>query len=232
MKSIEDIKHCLYINLKEREDRKEYVENQLKEIGIKNYTRFNAIKLFKKPGSSAIGCSMSHLKCLQMAKENNWPHVLIVEDDITFINPNQFTKSLNSFLSSSYGDTFDVCLIAGNNYPPFKQLTDFCVKVSRCQTTTGYLVQSHYYDKLIDNISYGINMLMKDPEVRIGKNYTKYQLMYSIDKWWFNLQRTDNWYLIIPLTVTQKEGYSDIEERETNYTPAMLSLKENFRNYL
>lgn len=227
MKTVEEIEHCLYINLLERIDRREHVENELKKLGIVNFLRFNAIKLPKKPGSAAIGCSLSHLKCIKIAKEKNWPYVLIVEDDIEFTDVKVFKKSMNDFLNSEYGKTFDVCLIAGNNYPPFINISPFCIKVNRCQTTTGYIVKNHYYDTLINNISYGVSMLMKDPEEKKGLNYTKYQLMYSIDKWWFNLQKNDEWYLIIPLTVTQKIGYSDIEERIINYNQAMLNIKSN-----
>ena len=54
-------------------------------------------------------------------------------------------------------------------------------------------------------------------------------VLYAIDKYWFRLQERDNWYLIIPLTVTQREDYSDIEKRMTNYSRAMLDLdKEAF----
>ena len=38
------------------------------------------------------------------------------------------------------------------------------------------------------------------------------------------LQQNDNWYLITPLTVTQREDYSDIEQRNTNYTWLMTDL--------
>jgi hypothetical protein len=48
--------------------------------------------------------------------------------------------------------------------------------------------------------------------------------LYAIDKFWFNLQAIHKWYLITPLTVTQREDYSDIEKRPTNYTPVMLDL--------
>ena len=56
---------------------------------------------------------------------------------------------------------------------------------------------------------------MKDP---------KSHVLYAIDKFWFNLQAIHNWYLIIPLSVTQREDYSDIERRPTNYTQVMLDL--------
>ena len=45
---------------------------------------------------------------------------------------------------------------------------------------------------------------------------------YAIDKFWFVLQNNSKWYLITPLTVTQQEGYSDIEKKVTNYTNVMI----------
>lgn len=62
--SVSDIKHCLYINLESRKDRREHIDQELKSIGI-NGIRFNAVKL----QNGRIGCSMSHLKCLQIAKK-------------------------------------------------------------------------------------------------------------------------------------------------------------------
>jgi glycosyl transferase family 25 len=208
MNSIFDIKHTYYINLDSRPDRKQHVEKQMKNIGI-NSERFKAIKL----PDGALGCSMSHLKILEMAKENNYPHVLIVEDDILFTDPSLFIQQFNKFLSNH--KDFDVVLISGNNLPPYKEIDDSCVQVVNCQTTTGYLVQNHYFDKLIKNYREGINKLMKDPGNRI---------LYAIDKYWFNIQKIDKWYLIIPLTVTQREDYSDIEKRPTNYSKVMLDL--------
>jgi len=41
---------------------------------------------------------------------------------------------------------------------------------------------------------------------------------------WFVLQRSSNWYLITPPTVIQREDYSDIEKKLTNYKDMMLDL--------
>lgn len=213
MESIQDIKHAFYINLASRPDRKQHVESQLKTLGI-NAERFNAIKL----KNGALGCSMSHLKCLEIAKANSYPHLLTIEDDIKFLNPGVFKTQLNLFLSKH--KSWDVVLIGGNNVPPYAKIDDTCVKVSMCQTTTGYLVNAHYFDTLIDNFRTGIKKLIEFPEQHIK---------YAIDKYWFRLQKRDNWFLIIPLTVTQREDYSDIEKRPTNYTPVMIDLdKESF----
>jgi DNA-binding MltR family transcriptional regulator len=53
-------------------------------------------------------------------------------------------------------------------------------------------------------------------------------VLYAIDKYWFNLQKIHNWFLIIPLTVTQREDYSDIEKRATNYTHVMTDLDKEW----
>jgi GR25 family glycosyltransferase involved in LPS biosynthesis len=212
MDSISDIKHAFYINLESRPDRKSHVEEQLKSIGI-NATRFNAIKL----PNGAIGCSVSHLKCLEIAKRNNYDHILIVEDDIKFLNPSLFVDQLNKFLNSH--KTWDVVLVAGNNIPPYKVIDESCVQITKCQTTTGYMVKSHYYDTLIDNIREGTKHLMREPEKHV---------LYAIDKYWFRLQDKDLWYLITPLTVTQREDYSDIEKRPTNYTNVMTDLDKKW----
>jgi len=210
MNSISDIKYAFYINLLSRPDRKIHVENQLKNIGV-NAERFHAIKM----PNGALGCSLSHLKLIETAKANNFEHILIVEDDIFFTQPNVFINQFNKFLSNH--KKFDVALIAGNNCPPFNEIDDTCVQVRRCQTTTCYLVQQHYYDKLITNFREGINKLIREPNNHV---------LYAIDKYWFNLQAIDKWYLIIPLTVTQREDYSDIEKRHTNYSNCMLDLNK------
>jgi GR25 family glycosyltransferase involved in LPS biosynthesis len=212
MDSILDITNVFYINLESRPDRKSHVEEQLKLIGI-NATRFNAIKL----PNGALGCSMSHLKCLELAKQQNLDHILVVEDDIKFLNPSLFVNQLNKFLNTH--KTWDVVLVAGNNIPPYKVIDDSCVKITKCQTTTGYMVKSHYFDTLIDNIREGIKHLMREPEKHV---------LYAIDKYWFRLQDKDLWYLITPLTVTQREDYSDIEKRPTNYTNVMTDLDKKW----
>lgn len=217
--NIKEIKHVLYINLKHRVDRKVHVEKQLSSIGLNNFSRFDAIKL----PNGALGCSMSHLRCLQIAKEQGWPHLLLCEDDIEFLDPELFVKQLNGFLENhEENSSWDVLLIAGNNMPPYGIEDDYSVRVFQCQTTTGYLVKQNYYDKLMANIKEGIEKLIKEPH-----NHR----FYAIDKHWFKLQQSDYWFLITPLTVVQREDYSDIEKRRTNYKKPMTDLdkKSYFR---
>jgi glycosyl transferase family 25 len=144
--SLEDIKNAFYINLEHRVDRKIHIESELKNMGI-NASRFNAIKM----ENGAIGCSMSHLKLLQMAITNKWDHILIMEDDITFLNPELFKTQFKKFMEL-HGNNWDVILLAGNNMPPYENIDETCIKVTRCQTTTGYLVNGHFINPLLTNI--------------------------------------------------------------------------------
>jgi glycosyl transferase family 25 len=206
---IKDITNIFYINLEHRVDRRNHVETQLSKIGLQGVQRFNAIKM----ENGAIGCSMSHLKVLQQALKLGLSHVLIVEDDIEFLDPPLFRAQLDNFLKGSNG--WDVVLIAGNNMPPYQTIDETCVKVSRCQTTTGYLVNGHYIEKLMNNVKMGLSNLLREPEKHS---------QYAIDKYWFGIQGVDNWFLITPLTVVQREDYSDIEKKVINYQSSMTDL--------
>ena len=208
--SLADIKNIFYINLEHRTDRKEHVEKELLKIGFKAAQRFNAIKM----ENGAIGCSMSHLRILQDAQKNNLDHILIVEDDITFLDPELFKNQLNKFFETHKND-WDVVLLAGNNMPPYKNIDDTCIQVTRCQTTTGYIVNGHYIKTLLQNVKIGLTHLINKPS-----EHAK----YAIDKYWFVLQQLYKWYLIVPLTVVQREDYSDIEKRVTNFEKHMLDV--------
>ena len=209
LSSIDAIKNIFYINLEARTDRRQNIETQLPRVGLREFERFNAIK----PANGRIGCSMSHIKCLELAKERGYDHILICEDDLIFLDPALFKKQLNTFLAK--GHTWDVVLLAGNNVPPYERIDDTCVAVTRCQTTTAYLVAGHYFDTLLTNMKEGLQKLLREPEQHID---------YALDKYWLRLQQKDNWFLITPLTVVQREDYSDIEGRRTNYMYMMTDL--------
>lgn len=203
-----------YINLNSRVDRKLHVERQLNLIGIRdNVKRFNAIHNV----NGRIGCSLSHLKCIQMAKEQNMECVLILEDDVLFLLPDDFVENVNKFLSNPQ-NKWDVLLLAGNNLPPFTTNDEVSIRVTHCQTTTGYIVRKHYYDTLISNIKEGVAKLMKNPE---------HHYYFAIDKYWIHLQKQNRWMLLVPLIVVQRPDYSDIEKRHTDYQRLMTSIDKS-----
>lgn len=200
--------HTLYINLESRPDRRDHVEAELAKMCIVG-ERIDAIKM----GNGALGCTLSHIHCLKLAKSRNLPHVFICEDDITFLNPPLLHKNVEKFETS--GIAWDVLIIGGNNGPPYLPISDYCIKVGNNQTTTGYIVKQHYYDTLILNFSESASKISADP---------RNKRQYAIDMYWKSLQRRDKWYMIIPATVVQYDDYSDIECGISHYSGAMLDI--------
>ena len=210
---MELLKNTLYINLEHRKDRLEHVTGQMNMMGI-TAERVNAVKM--KTG--AVGCTMSHIKCLELAKQRDYEYVFICEDDITFRNPELFKRNLQRF----YDDddiNWDLLIIGGNNVPPFQQVTEYCARVFYCQTTTGYIVKKHYYDTLLKNFRESAAGLMREPNN---------PSTYALDMYWKRLQLQDFWYMITPPTVTQYESYSDIENRNVNYENMMLDMEKQW----
>jgi GR25 family glycosyltransferase involved in LPS biosynthesis len=56
------------------------------------YERFKAIK----NEIGCIGCSMSHLKLLQIAKEKKLDYIVIVEDDIQFMRKSWYNEKIKN----------------------------------------------------------------------------------------------------------------------------------------
>jgi len=203
------LENTIFINLAYRTDRLAHVLEQLKGIGIHAPERLNAIKM----NMGCVGCTMSHIKCLEIAKTRGWPYVFICEDDIKFINPALFLEKLAKFSETKW--KWDVLIIGGNNLPPFLQVSDFAVRVFDIQTTTGYIVNGHYYDALIANFKEGLGKLIRDPQKKKE---------FAVDIYWKTLQKSGNWFFLIPPSVIQYSDYSDIEGKVTNYEGHFLDL--------
>ena len=193
---------ALYINLEHREDRKNQIEGELKKVGFYNYQRFNAIK--NKKGY--LGCSESHLECLKLARSNNYPNIMILEDDFEFIiDKNEFQTILNHLSTIDY----DVFILSYNT--DSSNITDigdkYLKRIKETQTASGYIVNKKYYDKLINNFEEGLRLLRE----------TDIYHKYAIDQYWKPLQFEDKWFCYKKRVGIQRESYSDIEQVIVNY---------------
>jgi hypothetical protein len=214
MNTLDLFQYTLYINLENREDRLQHVKTELNKMGITG-ERINAIRMT----DGAIGCSMSHIRCLETAKERNLPYVFICEDDIFFLNPELLRENVVKF-SKNTNIHWDVLIIGGNNCPPYKRIDTYCIQIFNNQTTTGYIVKSHYYDTMIDNFRESVKHLLREPHNR---------KMYALDIYWKRLQQTGSWYMITPPTVIQIQDYSDIEQKVTNFKKYMLDYNKAYK---
>ena len=218
------LKNVYYINLEKRKDRKELVENELNELGWE-YKRFNAIKTT----NGQVGCTMSHLKLIQLAKEKDLDYIVIVEDDIQFMRKSWYNKKITEIISNSntkfssrITNNFDVFLLGGNLRPPIGKINEDIYRITNSFTTTGYIVKKHYYDTLINNFKNGLELLLRNPHLAKA-DYNP----YALDVYWMKLQAKDNWLIIMPRTITQRPIYSDIEQRYVDYNHLMLDDMSN-----
>ena len=83
------------INLDSRTDKWELCVEEFKKYNILDLVeRLPAIRT-RNPN---IGCNLSHIKCMELAKENNYSNILILEDDFKFITQEWSGKE---FISSN-----------------------------------------------------------------------------------------------------------------------------------
>lgn len=195
--------NIFYINIDQRTDRKEEMENQLKNMDIK-FKRFNAIK-GEKGEPNCIGCLSSHLEILTYAKKNNLKNVLIFEDDFSFIiSKEEFYKEIKTFFDKNID--FDVLMFSYD----LKNMTEFdeqLYKVIEAQTASGYLVNHKFYDKLIEIFSNSLHML----------RFTYQHWIYATDQCWKQLQPISNWYAFKNRIGIQRPSYSDLSKSFVNY---------------
>jgi glycosyl transferase family 25 len=212
------LQHILYINLEHRTDRKENLLGQIdklnqiiseKNLGVPlQPERFNAIQ----HPHGAVGCSQSHLECLKIAREKEYPQICVMEDDIVFNDPELLLTQLGQFQDEFKTDDWDVLMLGGNicRSTPVKS---YCNKVVNAQVAVGYIVQQHYYDTLIENFTSGFSHLSRQPTKRAS---------YAVDMYWKWLQPEHKWFVLKPLMVKQLQNYSDIEKRHVNYDRCMI----------
>jgi len=187
----EFVDKVIYINLDKRQDRRNLMKKFF-EVG-----QIPEDKIVRCPGvlwnPGIVGCGKGHLAAVKMAKENGWKRVLILEDDVGWHNFDEGYAKLEKLVQLP---NWDVCLIGGwycDVSPP---------RVKACICAHAYIVNSHYYDTLIQNYEEGIQKRLK-----IAND------MYHIDVYWIKLQMQHNWIGVIDPMCIQIESFSNVRSQ-------------------
>ena len=199
------IEKVVYINLAERTDRKQNTERALsKYFQRSKIRRFDAIK----HTTGGVGCGLSHIGALEMAIKENWENVLILEDDIEFVDD---IDNSHSILETIYKNKFDVILLGGS-WATSKRNS---YKLIKSSSALAYLVNKHYYKTLLDNFKESNANLART----IAQNLYK---LYALDVGWQSLQSRDKWFIVKPGMCYQRPSYSDIENKIVDYRDAFF----------
>jgi glycosyl transferase family 25 len=200
----EHISKIIYINLNKRTDRKECIEKELNDFGL-DYERFEAIET-PIPGFGIVGCGLSHLAVLKLAKERNYENVLILEDDFTFlVSKEELQHQLTEFFKLKLD--YDTCFLAYNLKKDEPLDNGIVNRIIEAWTSSGYIASKKSYDKLINLYEYAMPLLAQ----------TRAHWIYSNDQIWRELQQKDNWYYFIKRIGKQADGYSDNSNCYTSY---------------
>ncbi len=202
----------LVINLPERADRriqiKEEFNNWPQPLEI-----VEAVK--RKPGW--IGCTLSHLKCIQIAKERDYPWVLCIEDDCMLA-----PDALNNFYSALphlWKNRHKWDIYTGGIFLIKNKKGAVCadppIVDAGGYSTHFILVNKNSYDKIIDKLTSSTD----------EKKLPKIDVYYS---------ESLKSYASLPFIALQRPDRSDIENKfrdHTNiYKKSEKSLFELFNN--
>ncbi len=134
----------LVINLPERTDRLKVFKNELKYIGSPEFTIIEGVK--NKHSHRGIG--QAHLNCIQYAKENKLPYILVMEDDVRFQGKEKTLNYINECLENLPSE-WDVLLggvyLAKNKKP----YNDYWHSVGEFCGLQFYIVNANAYDKFL-----------------------------------------------------------------------------------
>ena len=161
---------------------------------------------FSSQFKGRIGCAMSHLKVLRLAKELNVPRVLILEDDVSFAN--EFTSTLSNLIVK-VPDNWDMIFLGANHVIKPTFIGNGITKFNKAFTTHAYIVSLHILDELIELISTTLDKWIKE-----GNNTSN----TAVDVLYSNLMSRRNVYGFQKTLVTQMPSVSDIEGHHVNYT--------------
>lgn len=191
----------LIINLKHREDRKDEMLQELNKFQIEK-DKIIFIEAVYNKEDGALGCTASHIKCMEYALNNNLDNVLILEDDYDFCkNINLFNIELTKFLMSNIN--WDVLLLNISEHgPPLNIKTDLNnVHINLwSHSAAAYIMKKSIFKERIINLRNSLNS---------GKG--------PHDFHWNNLKLNYKWYINNKILGYQRESYSDIEKNTVNY---------------
>lgn len=205
------IDKIIYINLDHRIDRKQEIEILFEkyEIPKEKIIRLSAVKHNK----GNIGCYKSHINALELAMNNNYDNVLVLEDDFDFNYKKVELDVIFDDFFNLFKNKWKIFQLAwGNSKQVIKIKDTNFFKCIRGGCTAGYLVNNIFYLELLNNYKNGVIKLEEFDGITFGNSNIN---PYNIDMFWLSLQKeTLFWitYLNINFVPIGKvtNSYSDI----------------------
>jgi GR25 family glycosyltransferase involved in LPS biosynthesis len=183
------------INLKHRTDRYEHMVNEMKKLPI-SYEFIEGIIDGTKT------CFQSQKKCIQLAKENNLPYVLVLEDDAVFTDNVGIFKDIFETIQNMKWDMF---FLGANLQKPATKITENILKITGAYAAHAYIVHERFYDTIL-NLPHVCEM----------------------DVHYHDLMEHHDVYMCNPMIAYQLPSHSDLQDGYRDYNSAMF---ENYKRF-
>jgi len=184
------------INLKHRTDRYIHMVNEMKKLPV-SYEFVEGIIDDTKT------CFQSQKKCIQLAKDNNLPYVLILEDDATF------TDNVIDVLIKTFSEIqeleWDMFFLGANLQTQATRISDNILKLNGAYAAHAYFVHERFYDTIL-NLPHTCEM----------------------DVHYHNLMPNHNVYMCDPMIAYQLPSHSDLQDGYRDYNEAMFNNYKRF----
>lgn len=204
-----DIDVVYFINLDHRKDRLNEFTNEMTNLGIP-LEKVKRISAVYDKNKGDLSCSRSHIKTLEEFINSNYKNCIIFEDDFEFYDYNTTRKLLQLFFKDNI--PYDVVMLSSNTIKEEKTSYPYIHKIISSQTASGYLVNKHFANVLLDNYKEGERLFSEAYNTDDKKDY-----LYAVDQYWKKLQPNSNWYVFNPKLGKQRESFSDIQKGVVNY---------------
>jgi len=166
-----------YINLDKDVDRNEHILFQLAKFNITNIERVSGVVYHDVPDESlwrnfnikekryvlsSLGCRDSHLSIIKIAKERGYKRILILEDDIVFLqDPNELLRRNEAiindwdmlYFSGLVEHFFRNQIVGGYAYGISHKLYDDMINMA----IPSGMEMDNFYAKIIQHASYNYN---------------------------------------------------------------------------
>ena len=180
------------INLEDRLDRKLHIVDEMTKLPQVSYEIVAAIRDESKT------CFLSHLKCIQRAKDNNLPYVLVLEDDAIFSE--DCIEIFDRALTEVQTRQWDMLYLGANLNSNAYNITPTLVKLSGAYTAHAYMVHKQFYDIILN-----------------------LQLDVEIDVCYSKLIPNNNIYMCDPMIAYQLPSYSNLQDGFRDYNGAIFA---------
>jgi hypothetical protein len=140
---------CFVINLDKRADRLKQVTEECARVKIP-FERFPGIIVSRGTlhvNAAKTGCRKSHIGCVQLAKERGYWSVLVLEDDVQFVE--DFVPRWRKIVVELEKFYWDIFLIGCQHFGEPSKLTDHIAEAKSFSLGHAYIVHSRAYDGVI-----------------------------------------------------------------------------------